>query len=73
MVNCVHIADIIHTKAELLRTNIEIDDKLMDDVLHTTGLKTKKDAAELGLKTLIRLINRKGYGDKKCGQLSSFT
>ncbi len=39
----------------LMRTNIEIDDKLMSDVLKATGLKTKKDVVELGLKTLIRL------------------
>jgi Arc/MetJ family transcription regulator len=38
-----------------MRTNIDIDDKLMDDVLKATGLKTKKDVVELGLKTLIRL------------------
>lgn len=38
-----------------MRTNIEIDDKLMDEVLKATGLTTKKDAVELGLKTLIRL------------------
>ncbi len=38
-----------------MRTNIEIDDELMSDVLKATGLKTKKDAVELGLKTLIRL------------------
>ena len=38
-----------------MRTNIEIDDKLMNDVLKATGLATKKDAVELGLKTLIRL------------------
>ena len=38
-----------------MRTNIEIDDKLMSDVLNATGLKTKKEAVELGLKTLIRL------------------
>lgn len=38
-----------------MRTNIEIDDKLMRDVLKATGLKTKKDVVELGLKTLIRL------------------
>ena len=41
--------------ATIMRTNIEIDDKLMRDVLKATGLKTKKDAVELGLKTLIRL------------------
>lgn len=38
-----------------MRTNIEIDDELMNDALKATGLKTKKDAVELGLKTLIRL------------------
>lgn len=38
-----------------MRTNIEIDDKLMNDALKATGLKTKKEAVELGLKTLLRL------------------
>ena len=38
-----------------MRTNIDIDDKLMTEVLKATGLKTKKDVVELGLKTLIRL------------------
>lgn len=38
-----------------MRTNIEINDKLMNDVLKATGIKTKKEAVELGLKTLIRL------------------
>lgn len=38
-----------------MRTNIVIDDKLMQDTLRVTGLKTKRDAVELGLKTLLRL------------------
>ena len=38
-----------------MRTNIEIDDKLMADVLKATGLGTKKDAVELGLRTLLKL------------------
>ncbi len=38
-----------------MRTNIEIDDKLMSDVLKATGVRTKKKVVELGLKTLIRL------------------
>ncbi|MGC1953436.1 MAG: type II toxin-antitoxin system VapB family antitoxin [Gammaproteobacteria bacterium] len=38
-----------------MRTNIVIDDDLMQDALKLTGLKTKKEAVELGLKTLIRL------------------
>ncbi len=38
-----------------MRTNIEIDDKLMSDTLRATGLKTKREAVELGLRTLLRL------------------
>ncbi|MDG4549002.1 MAG: type II toxin-antitoxin system VapB family antitoxin [Candidatus Contendobacter sp.] len=38
-----------------MRTNIVIDDTLMDDALKLTGLKTKREAVELGLKTLILL------------------
>jgi Arc/MetJ family transcription regulator len=38
-----------------MRTNIVIDDDLMDDAIRLTGAKTKKEAVELGLKTLIRL------------------
>ena len=45
----------LYTDRLNMRTNIEIDDKLMKDVLNATGLKTKKDAVELGLRTLIRL------------------
>ncbi len=38
-----------------MRTNIEIDDDLMADALKATGLNTKKEAVELGLKALIKL------------------
>ncbi len=38
-----------------MRTNIVIDDSLMNDVLQFTGLKTKKEAVDLGLKTLLSL------------------
>ena len=38
-----------------MRTNIVIDDQLMADALKVTGLKTKREAVELGLKTLIKL------------------
>ncbi len=37
-----------------MRTNIVIDDKLMADTLKATGLKTKREAVELGLRTLLR-------------------
>ena len=38
-----------------MRTNIEIDDRLMADALKATGLSTKKETVELGLKALIEL------------------
>jgi Arc/MetJ family transcription regulator len=38
-----------------MRTNIVIDDQLMQDALRATGLKTKREAVELGLRTLLRL------------------
>jgi Arc/MetJ family transcription regulator len=38
-----------------MRTNIVIDDRLMTETLRATGLKTKREAVELGLQTLLRL------------------
>jgi Arc/MetJ family transcription regulator len=38
-----------------MRTNISIDDTLMADVLAATGIKTKREAVEQGLKTLLLL------------------
>jgi len=38
-----------------MRTNIVIDDKLMDAALRASGAKTKREAVELGLRTLVRL------------------
>jgi Arc/MetJ family transcription regulator len=38
-----------------MRTNIVIDDKLMKETLRLTGLKTKREAVELGLRTVVRL------------------
>ena len=38
-----------------MRTNIVIDDKLMRETLRLTGLKTKREAVELGLRTIVRL------------------
>lgn len=43
-----------------MRTNIVIDDKLMQDALKATGLTTKREAVELGLKTLIKLKQQEG-------------
>jgi len=41
-----------------MRTNIVIDDRLMSDALKATGLKTKKEAVEQGLKLLVKKKNQ---------------
>jgi Arc/MetJ family transcription regulator len=41
-------------------TKIVIDDKLMRDTLRATGLKTKREAVELGLRTVLRLHKQAG-------------
>lgn len=48
---CVYLVNEIH----IMRTNIVIDDKLMEATLKATGIKTKREAVEQGLRTLLRL------------------
>ena len=43
-----------------MRTNIVIDDKLMKETLQLTGLRTKREAVELGLRTVVRLRKQEG-------------
>ena len=43
------------TRRYTLRTNIVIDDQLMKEALAVTGLRTKREVVELGLRTLLRL------------------
>lgn len=38
-----------------MRTNVVIDDKLMADALKASGARTKREAVELGLKTLLQV------------------
>ena len=38
-----------------MRTNIEIDDVLMDEALKLTGLPTKRAVVEEGLRLMVRL------------------
>lgn len=38
-----------------MRTNIVIDDELMQQALELTGARTKREVVELGLETLVRL------------------
>ena len=52
-----------------MRTNIVIDEQLMADALQATGLKTKREAVELGLRTLLRLRSQAGLRQLR-GKLS---
>jgi len=50
-----------------MRTNVVINDKLMESALKTSGLKTKKDAIEEGLKLLVQMKGQekiKGFRGK---------
>jgi Arc/MetJ family transcription regulator len=38
-----------------MRTNVEIDDELINEAQRLTGLKTKRAVVEEGLKTLVRV------------------
>ena len=42
-----------------MRTNVVIDDDLMASALKLSGLKTKKDAIEEGLKLLVQVKSQK--------------
>ena len=50
-----------------MRTNIDIDDQLLSVAMAATGAKTKREAVELGLATLVRLKQQeriRGYRGK---------
>ena len=68
MLKCVYIPITIHTRELLkMRTNIVIDDDLMNDAIRLTGVKTKREAVEIALKSLITLKkqeNIKGHRGK---------
>jgi len=46
-----------------MRTNIVIDDDLMDEALEVSRLKTKKDAVEEGLKLLVQRKKQENIKD----------
>jgi len=42
-----------------MRTNIEINDKLMDEVLRLAKFKTKKEAVDKALQYYVRLLKQR--------------
>jgi len=51
-----------------MRTNIEIDEKLMEEAMKVTGLTTKKATVDEGLRLLLTLKNQKRIKDF-CGKM----
>jgi Arc/MetJ family transcription regulator len=51
-----------------MRTNIIIDDDLMAQAMAATGARTKREAVELGLRTLLQL-RRQGEVRRMRGRL----
>jgi len=54
-----------HKRREPMRTNIVIDDQLLADAQHATGIPTKKGVVEEGLKVLLRLKKQESVRAKR--------
>ena len=57
----------IHIRRSVMRTNVVIDDDLMKSALKASGIKTKRDAIEEGLKLLVLMKSQeriKGFRGK---------
>jgi Arc/MetJ family transcription regulator len=53
---CIYNAYHTHdSRSDIMRTNIVIDDKLMNEAMTLSQLKTKKDVVETGLKLLVQI------------------
>lgn len=50
-------------KIHIMRTNIEIDDELIEEAMKISGQKTKKATVEAGLKLIISLNQQKKIRD----------
>ena len=45
-----------------MRTNIEIDDRLMKEALRASGLATKRSVVEEGLRLIVKLRKQRDVG-----------
>ncbi len=52
-----------------MRTNIVIDEKLLEEAIKATGAKTKREVVELGLAALVKLNKQKNLRSMR-GKLS---
>jgi Arc/MetJ family transcription regulator len=51
--------EFFQAEIDIMRISIVVDDNLMEQTLRATGLKTRREAVELGLRTLLRLQQQK--------------
>lgn len=42
------------TMSRMVRTNVVVDEELLDEVMERYGLRTKREAIEFALRTLVR-------------------
>jgi Arc/MetJ family transcription regulator len=56
---------ILDETVHIMRTNIEIDEKLMEEAMKISGHKTKKATVEAGLKLIISLNHQEKIKDLK--------
>ena len=52
--------EILARGSQSMRTNIVIDDALMRQAMQASGARSKREAVELGLRTLVRLQQQAG-------------
>jgi Arc/MetJ family transcription regulator len=43
----------------IMRTNIEIDEKLMDEIMEKSSIKTKKEVVDTALREYLRMLKLK--------------
>lgn len=56
---CVYYIQSIHTRGDDMRTNIVIDDQLMDNAISVSGFKTKKETVEDALRLYIKIKDQR--------------
>ena len=56
---CIIITIFVYRKLNEMRTNVEIDDELMDRAMCISKAKTKKETIHKALEAYIRLLKRK--------------
>jgi len=52
-----------HPVTHRMRTNIVLDDQLVDEALELTGARTKREVVQLALEELVKSMKKKNLAD----------